>query len=96
MDDHAQRVDRLVVDQDAHLDQIAFAQADLFVVEAGIAAADAFQAVVEIEHHFVERQFVADLRAAAHIGQAGLDAAAVLAQLEDASRGIRRACRSSP
>src|SRR3546814_16317976 len=36
--DHAQRIDRLVVDEDAHLDQIALAQADLFVIEAGIAS----------------------------------------------------------
>ena len=42
-----------------------------------------FQPVVEIEHHFVERQFVGDLRAAADISQLFLDAAPVLAQFQD-------------
>src|SRR3546814_6216352 len=54
--DHAQRIDRLVVDEDAHLDQIALAQADLFVIEAGIASGDALQPVIKIEHHLVQRR----------------------------------------
>ena len=37
VDDHAERVDRLLVDQDAHLDEVARAVADLVIVEAGIA-----------------------------------------------------------
>src|SRR5690606_17991295 len=40
MDDHAQRVDRLVVDEDRHLDEIPLAIADLVIIEARIAAAD--------------------------------------------------------
>ena len=83
VDDQRQRIDRLVVDEDVHLDEVALAAADLFIVEAGIAAADRFKPVVEIEHHFVQRQFVAHLRAAADIGQVRLDAAAVLAQFQD-------------
>ena len=63
VDDHAQRVDRLLVDQDAHLDEVAGAVADLLIIEAGIAAADALQPVVEVEHHFVERQLVGQLGA---------------------------------
>src|SRR3954453_1781903 len=34
VDDHAQRVDRLFVDQDAHLDEVALAVAELLVIEA--------------------------------------------------------------
>ncbi len=64
--------------------------ADLVIVEAGIAAADRFQAVVEVEHDFVQRQLVAELgagvAAGADVGQVLLDAAAVLAELEDAPR----------
>ena len=55
-----------------------------------------FQPVVEIEHHFVERQFVGHLRAAADIGQVLLDAAAVLAQLQDRAEIFVGAYRSSP
>ena len=83
VDDHGERVDRLVVDEDAHLDEVAGAVADLVIVETGIAARNALQPVIEIEHHLVERQFIGDLRAAADIGQVLLDAAAVLAQLQD-------------
>jgi hypothetical protein len=84
--DHRKRIDRLVVDQDAHLDEIALAQADLLIVEAGIAAADRLQPIIEIEHHLVQRQLVIHLRAPAHIGEAGLDAAPVLTQLQDAAQ----------
>src|SRR6185312_16028241 len=89
VDDHAQRIDRLVVDEDAHLDEVALAVADLVIVEARIAAADRFQAVVEVEHNFVQRKLVAEhgagVASGADIGQVLLDAAAVLAELEHAS-----------
>jgi hypothetical protein len=39
-----QRIDRFVVDEDAHLDEVALAVADLVIVEAGIAAADRLSA----------------------------------------------------
>src|SRR3546814_6837783 len=83
VDDHAERIDGLGIDEDAHLDEIAVAIADLVIVEARIAAADRFEPIVEIEHDFVERQFVRHLRAAADIGEILLDTAALLAQLED-------------
>src|SRR3546814_7046193 len=41
--------------------------------------------LVEVEHHFVERQFVGDLRPPGDIGEVLLDAAPVLAQLQDAA-----------
>ena len=86
VDDHAQRVDGVAVDEDAHLHKVAFAVADLVVIERRIAARNAFQTVVKIEHHFVQRQFVDQLRAAADIGQLFLDAAPVLTQFQDAAQ----------
>src|SRR3546814_7316752 len=50
VDDHRQRIDILAVDEDRHLDEIALAVADLVIIEAGVAPADRFQPVVEIEH----------------------------------------------
>jgi hypothetical protein len=55
---HGQRIDRLFVDQDLHAHQVARLVAGHLVVEAGIAAGDGFQPVVEVEHHLVERQLV--------------------------------------
>src|SRR5688572_17381534 len=83
VDDHRERVDRLAVDQDVHLDEVALAVADLVIVEARIAAADRLQPVVEVEHHLVQRQLVGELGAAGDVGEVLLDAAAVLAELED-------------
>ena len=83
MDDHAQRINRVAIDHDAHLHKVAFAVADLVIIERGIATADALQTVVKVEHHFVQRQFVDDLRAPTDIGQLLLHAAPVLAQFQD-------------
>ena len=85
VDDQRQRIDRLGVDQDRHLDEVAGLIADHLVVERGIAAADRFEAVVEIEHHLVERQLVDEHGARARIRQLLLTPAPVLAQLEDAA-----------
>jgi hypothetical protein len=43
VDHHRERIDRLVVDQDRHLDEVALAVADLVIVEAGIALRDDFR-----------------------------------------------------
>ena len=80
-----ERVDRLGIDQDLHLDQIGGLVVGQMIVERGIALRHRFEPVVEIEHHLVERQVVFDHGAVAHIGELDLDAAAVLAQLEDAA-----------
>ena len=53
------------------------------VVEAGVALGHGFQAVVEVEDHLVQRQVVDDHRAGAGVGEVELDAAAVLAELQD-------------
>jgi hypothetical protein len=57
--------------------------ADLVVVEAGIAARDRLQPVVKVEHHLVQGQLVGELGAPGDVGQILLDAAAVLAELQD-------------
>ena len=54
----------------------------MLVVKAGIAAADGFQPVVEIEHHLVQRQLIDHHGAVASIGKVVLPAAPVLAKLE--------------
>ena len=60
------------------------------IVEAGVTAAHRFQAIVEIEHHFVQRQHVDDHGARAGIGEFHLPAAAVLAQLQHRAQIIVR------
>ena len=60
------------------------------IVEGGIAAADRFQAIVEVEHHLVERQLVDQHRARADIGEVLLPPAPVLAQLEHAAQMLVR------
>ena len=79
VDQHGERVDRLLVDEDRHLDEIALPVTGQLVVERGVALGDRLQPVVEIEHDLVERQFIGDHGAAADIGEVGLDAAALLA-----------------
>ena len=83
VDDDRQRVDRLAVDQDVQLAPGRPRVAVDLVVEAGIAAADRFQPVVEVEHHLVQRQAIDQHRAVAGIGQVELHAAPLLAQLQD-------------
>ncbi|MNI20135.1 hypothetical protein D3C73_736050 [compost metagenome] len=85
VNEHGKRIDRLAIDHDRHLHEIAFAIAVQMVIERGITLGYRLQAVVEVEHHFIERQFIAQHGAFADIGQFGLDAAAVLAELEDAA-----------
>src|SRR3546814_11361754 len=77
VNDHREGVDRLAVDQDVHLDEIALAVPDLVIVEAGIAAADALQAIVEVEHDLVQRQLVGEMGAAGDAGPIILAAGAV-------------------
>ncbi len=75
MHQHRERIHRLGIDQHRELDEVALAIFPDLVVEAGIAAADALEAVVEIEHHLVERQVVDELGARADIGEIDLLAA---------------------
>ena len=82
VDDDGERVDRLGVDQDRQLDEVVLLVARHLVVERRVAARHRLQAVVEIEHHLVQRQLVDEHGAAAGIGEVLLPAAAVLAELQ--------------
>ncbi|MNQ87058.1 hypothetical protein D3C85_1022680 [compost metagenome] len=86
VDQHRQGVDRLGVDQDAHLDQVADLVVGDLVVERGIALRDRLQAVVEVEDDLVQRQLIDHQGAAADVGQLDLGAAAVLTQLDHAAQ----------
>ncbi len=77
---HRQRIDRLVVDQDLHLDEIGRLVVGEMIVERGITLGNRLQPVVEIEHHFVERQFVFHHGAIADVSELFLRTATVLAQ----------------
>ena len=55
-----QRVHRLAADQHVELHEIGFAIAGKVVIERSVAARNALQPVVEIEHDFVERHFVGE------------------------------------
>ena len=83
MDEHGERVDRLGVDQDAHLHEIAVAIVGDLIVEGGVALRDRLQPVIEIEHHLVQRQIVDHHGALADIVEIDLHAAPVLTELQD-------------
>ena len=86
---HGERVDGLAVDQDVHLHQIALAVELHVVVEAGVALRNGFQAVVEIQYHFVERQLVDQHHTVlADVFQLLLDATAVFAELEQTAHEV--------
>ena len=85
VDDHGQRIHRFVIDQDGHFHQIAFFVFLDVIIEAGIAARHAFQPVIEIEHHFIQRQQVDHHGAIAGIGQFDLPSAPVFAQFQNAA-----------
>src|SRR5207244_38980 len=50
MYDHRQRIDRLRIDEDLHLHEIARLVTEDLVIEGGVAFADRFQPVVEVKH----------------------------------------------
>ena len=56
MDDERQGVDRLAVDQDVQLDEVAGPVADLLVVHRGVALGAALELVVEVDDQLGERQ----------------------------------------
>ena len=84
MDDLAQRVDGLGMDQDLELDHVGLAIADGLVVERRIALGDRLQAIVEIDDHLSERKLVLDEHACRRqILDAHIDSAALLDEVED-------------
>jgi hypothetical protein len=54
VDDHREAVDAVAVDQEVELDEVALAVVVELVVEAGVAAADRLQPVVEVVDDLVE------------------------------------------
>ena len=88
VNNHRQRIDRFGINQNSELHQVTFFVARDGVVETGIAAADRFQPIVEIEHDLVQRQLVNQHGAATGISEVLLDTAAVLAQLQDRAEMI--------
>ena len=90
VDEHAQRIDGLGVDEDRHLHEVAGAVFLEHIVEGRIALGDRFQPVIEVEHHFVQRQVVDHHRAGADVGELPLSAAAVLAELDDGAEILVR------
>ncbi|SKU54716.1 Uncharacterised protein [Mycobacteroides abscessus subsp. abscessus] len=63
MDDGAERVDRLSLQQDVDLDQIGLLLAGLLVIQAGVAARARLQRVKEVEDDLAQRHRVAQLDA---------------------------------
>ena len=59
MDDDGEGIDRFARDQNVEFDHRRNAMAGELVVERGIAAGCRLQAIVEIEHDFVEGKFIA-------------------------------------
>src|SRR2546429_437423 len=86
MNDHAEGVDRLAVEQHVELDELAAPVREEFVVEGRVAARDRFQLVVKVENDFGERKLEVELDTRwIEILHATVHAAALLAQLHDAA-----------
>ncbi len=77
VNDEAQRVHQFAIDQNRHLDQIAFCVRRQFIIKTGVATRYRFQPVVKIDNHFIQRQTVLHHGAAADVGQFRLGAAAI-------------------
>src|SRR5260221_2879505 len=80
VDDEGERVDRLAIDENVEQDDVALLVAIDLVVKAGVAAADRFEPVIEVEDNLVERQAIDHHRAVAGVGQILLYPAPLLAQ----------------
>ena len=84
MDDDGERVDGVAADEDVHLDHGGDPGAGEVVVERGVAARDGFEAVVEVEDDFVERELVGEHDAGlGDVLDVLLAAALVFDELED-------------
>src|SRR3989344_3020425 len=90
MHDHRQRVHFIAIDQHVKFTQVGDAKLLKIVVERGITAAHRLQPVEEIEHDFVQRQFVDQHGLTAVIGHVLLDAAFLHAQSDDIAHILLR------
>src|SRR5687767_4314852 len=85
--DHRQCIHRLARDQNIELGHLGRPVAGEMIIERSIAARRGFQAIVEIEHDFVERQHVGEQHApGADVLELFLLAACLFEQLEDLSQ----------
>src|SRR5690606_28964676 len=89
--DGGERVNRLALQQDVHLDQVGGLFARLLVVQRGVAARAGLQRVEEVEDDLGERQGVAQLDTALRqVVHAAELAAPALAELHDRADVLRR------
>ncbi len=84
MDDHAERIDRVPVDQHVEPDEIAAPVLQHVVVERSIAPAHGLKLVEEIEDDFAEREFPIELDAlGVEVRHVLVDAAPLRAERHD-------------
>src|SRR2546425_5394439 len=86
MHDDRERIHRVACDQDVELDHGRLPVAGEVVVERGVSAGDRLQAVVKVEHDFVQRQLVLQHDAVgSHVFEALLFAAFFFDQRQNAA-----------
>ncbi|MNT43474.1 hypothetical protein D3C72_1799480 [compost metagenome] len=90
VDDHGQRVDAVVVDQQVHAHHVGRAVFQEFVVHRGIAARHRLQLVEEVQHDLGQRDLVHQVHLAAVIAHVDLRAALVVAQRHDRTDVVLR------
>src|SRR6185437_8408169 len=90
MHDQAERVHPVAIDQYVHAHERTGLEAVEVVVHRRVAAADRFQPIEEIQHHFRQRHFVADSHLAGKILDRTLHSALFLAQGDHAAHVFGR------
>src|ERR1700687_655579 len=89
VNDQRQRIDRFARDQHIQFDEVGFAVARKVIVQRSVAARNAFQSVVKVQHDFVQRQFVSQHDACGRqVLETLLRAALVLAKLQNSADGF--------
>src|SRR5262245_41408726 len=83
MDDHAQRVDGITVEQDVELHHVRRAELEEVVVEGRVALGDRLQPVVEVDHDLAQGEIELDVHALAHVLERPVLASLVLGELVD-------------
>src|SRR5581483_5010538 len=84
--DDGKRVNRIPCDQDVELHHRGIPISGEVVIERGVSAGDGFQAIIEIENHFIEWQFIVQHDARrADVLESFLLAALVFHKLEDSA-----------
>ena len=95
MADERERVDRLLIDEHVHLDQIRGFEADMLVIQRSIAARERLELVVEFDDELSQRQVVNDSRAfGSDVVEVEIDAAFVLTELHHLADVVLRCVHS--